>query len=159
MGPRQHSPPLPPSPPPVRSAEGRTTTYRASTRIDAERHIWAGLLCKVQKQKQKKKSGKRVISLKAKLEFWIVCSKGMLTAHNLWNRNLCESRDSSKFKWGVKKPRVFLLHYLIRNVQQKEAFIPDPPTPCFIVELNYFAIILIVWSNTSTETICKETCI
>lgn len=58
---------------------------------------------------------------------------------------------------GVKKP-IFLMHNL-RNILQKGAFIPHPPTPCFVVELNYFAIILIVWSNTSTETICKETCV
>lgn len=46
-------------------------------------------------------------------------------------QNLCESRDSSKFKKGVLKPRFFCFVFVffvflpnLRNIQQKEAFIP-----------------------------------
>lgn len=97
-GRRQHSPPPLHSPPPARLAEGRTTTYRASTRIDADRDFWAGKggRCKVQnKNKNKKKSGKCVLAKKAKLEFWIVLWE-------CWMHTVCETETFVKAGIPVK---------------------------------------------------------
>lgn len=54
MGPRQHNPPVPLSLLLVHLVEGRTITYRDSTRIDADDILWTGLLCKVKEKKKKK---------------------------------------------------------------------------------------------------------
>lgn len=51
----------------------------------------------------------------------------------------------------------FVLHKLKKNIQQKEAFIPHPQ-PMFYSR-NKLLCNNFVWSNTSTETICKETCL
>lgn len=145
----QHNPQQHPRPPPACLAEDRITMYRASTHIDAD-SSWAFTA----NSSKVREMCVLLISKTGILDCYLEYKHTRFVKWKTWwnqgfqltfcyNLKRCKRTDLCRITYGTSnwKNLLFL------------------PPPCFIVGLYYFAIILIVWLNTSTENICKETCI